>query len=218
MKKLVVVLFVISLTIHAFCAEKSVIMEKDDIVLKLDNIILKDVSFIDGNKIIVCSKGLDDIDIVSEKFELMITAEEETQISLQLPKAKRYQYQRDDVICKFDSETINVEAEDVFVVISEEGIKVDDYENGSKVTISDDGIIVNSRAETVKINNSGIVVEDSKENIQIKGPLGFVVSFFARNAAATALNKIGRTPGKVLKYVVNDTNEDITFIDSFGSM
>ncbi|MCF7793315.1 MAG: hypothetical protein K9N09_04405 [Candidatus Cloacimonetes bacterium] len=218
MKKLVIVLFVISLTFHAFCAEKAIEMKFDDVELKLDNIILSDVNFIAGNKIVVYSKSIEDIDMTSTKFVVTISAEDETKIELGLPVTKCYQYQKDDLICKFDSEVVNVESDDVFVVISDEGIKVNDYNDGSEITITDDGITVDSVSEKVKIDDSGIMVEDRSESIHLKGHLGFIASFFARNATNAALNMVGKSPEKVFKLVVNEDYDETTVHYNFGSM
>ncbi|MFC1898681.1 hypothetical protein ACFLYJ_03815 [Candidatus Cloacimonadota bacterium] len=208
MKKFLVVLVLMSWTFHMFGDVKSFEVNFEDVELAFENIYLKDVSFCKGNEIIIETNDFSEIVVSKNAYKLTISADKETKISIELPITKRYQYLRDDGICKFDSETLNFDGDDVFVIISADGIKVKDYDDGSEVEINDYGIFVDNDNETIKIDENGLTIDGGNEDIQLRGLLGIMVSSFARSVVNTTFNAIGRTPDKVFKYVVNDEGNE----------
>jgi len=208
MKKLLVVLVLVSWTFHMFGDVQSFEVDYEDVELDFENIILQDVYFCTGNNIIIKTSDFSEINVSQNAYKLTINAEEETKISIELPITKKYQYLREDGLCKFDSKTLNFDGEDVFVIISSDGIKVKDYNDGSEVVINDKGIFVEDQNETISIDENGISIDGSGDDVVLRGLLGTIVSSFTRGVVNTTFNAIGRTPDKVFKYVVNDEYND----------
>ena len=209
MKKLLVVLVLMSWTFHMFGEVQSFDVNFDDVELAFENIYLKDVSFCKGNEIIIRTNDFADILVSKNAYKLTISAEEETKISIELPITKRYQYVRDDGICKFDCETLNFDGDDAFIIISENGLKVKEYD-GTKIEINDDGIYVNDNNEIVNIDANGITIEGNDDNFKLKGLFGIIISSFARGVTNAAFTAIGRTPDKVFKHIVNEVDNETT--------
>jgi hypothetical protein len=210
MKKLLVVLVLMSWTFHMFSDVQSFEVNFDDVELEFENIYLKDVEFCKGNEIIIKTHDFSDLDIVQNAYKMTISADEETKISIELPITKRYQYMCDDGICKFDCETLNFDGDDVFVIISSDGIKVNEYD-GSEVVINDEGIYVKDDNEIVKINEDGITIEGD-DDFKLHGLFGTILGSFVRGVVNTAFTSIGRSPDKVFKHIVNDEDNEITTV------
>lgn len=209
MRKLVFFVLALSLTFHAFCAETAVEIKYDDVDLSLENIHLEDVEFWDGYSIIIESEDLEDLHIDNSTYKLSIIADKkDTKISLQLPVTKRYRYYHEDGICTFDNETLNFDGEDVFVVISEEGIRVKDYDDGSEIIIENENIYIRDSDDTVNINEDGVYIEDGDDEIHLYGIFGMLAGVLARSIVNTTLNVVGRTPDKTFKFIVNEQDEE----------
>jgi len=209
MKKLLVVLVLMSWAFHMFSDVQSFEVNFDDVELDFENIYLKDVSFCKGNSIIIKTRNSSDIVVSKDAYKFTISADEETKISIELPITKKYQYTTEDGICKFDCETLNFDGNDVFVIISPEGVKVNEY-NGSQVVINDEGIYVNDDNEIVLINEDGITIEGD-DDLKIHGLFGLILGSFVKGVVNTAFSTVGRTPEKVFKYVVNEEDNETTF-------
>ena len=168
---------------------------------------MKNVSFHKSDQIEVKFTKKTKVDIQQFDQILSISSEDEAKISLYLPENKKYLYETKDGTCTFDNETLNFDSDDAFVVISEDGLKVVDYSDGSEVLIDDSGLYVKSQNETVSITDEGINVEGS-ETVKITGPFGALVGLFVKGVTNVALNSMGRTPAKVFKFLVNHEDDE----------
>jgi hypothetical protein len=205
-RSLVVLILLTSLSLIA--VTESFEFKAEDIQLELENVILKDVEFHKSDFIEVKYNDKAEIKFEQSTQILSIKAlKEDTKIRLYLPQDKKYLYENDDGICKFDDETLNFDAEDAFIIISETGIKVNDYSGGDSVIINDEGIFVNDDEQYVRVTNTGVHIEGD-DPIHIEGLLGFVVGTFVKNVTNLALSSIGRSPDRIFKYIVNNEDED----------
>ena len=116
-------------------------------------------------------------------------------------------YENNDGICTFNSETLNFNADDAYIIISKAGITVTEYDNDNSVIINDEGIFVDNDNESVRITNSEIHVEGD-EPVHLDGILGFIVGSFVKSVTKVALSSIGRTPNQTFKYIVNNENKN----------
>ena len=210
-KSLMALLLLTSLCLSAV-TEKFTFSE-NDIQLELENVILKDVEFHKSDFIEVVYSDKEAIKFEQFPQVLSIRAlEKDTKIELYLPQHKQYLYENRDGICTFNNEILNFDADDAFIIISEAGIKVTDYNNGDTVIINDDGIFVNENDEYIRITSTYVSV-DGDESIHLDGLLGVVVSTVVKSIANIALSSIGRTPDRIFKFVVNneDQNSNLHF-------
>ncbi|RLC51223.1 MAG: hypothetical protein DRH79_06505 [Candidatus Cloacimonadota bacterium] len=205
-RSLVALLLFTSLSLIA--VTESFKFKTDDIQLELENVILKDVEFHKSDLIEVRYDDSAEIKFEQSAQVLSIMAQKEkTKIRLYLPQDKKYMYENSDGICTFDKKTLNFDADDAFIIISEDGLKVKDYSDGDCVIINDDGIIVDNSDEQICITDSGVHIEGD-ESIHIEGLLGFIVGAFVKGVSNAALSSIGKTPDRIFKYIVNNEDEE----------
>ena len=207
MKKCLVVLLLLT-SLSLVAVTESFNFKLENVKLVLENVILKDVEFHDSEIIEVSYHKDAEIKFDHTTQVLSIVAQEEdTKIKLYLPKSKKYLYENKDGICTFDNETLNFDAEDAFIIISEEGLKVNDYSGGDSVLINDEGIFVEDSNECIRITDSGIHIEGD-EPVHLDGIFGIIVGSLVRSVTKVALSSIGRTPDQTFKYIVNNEDEN----------
>ncbi|MDP8201760.1 MAG: hypothetical protein P9M11_06415 [Candidatus Tenebribacter burtonii] len=206
MKKCLVVLVLLT-SLSLVAVTETFNFKLENVKLELENVTLKDVEFHDSELIEVSYHKDAEIKFDHTTQVLSIVAQEEdTKIKLYLPKSKKYLYENSDGICTFDNETLNFDADDAYIIISEESLKVNDYSDGSSVLINDEGIFVEDSNECIRITDSGIHIE-SDEPVHLDGIFGNIIGSLVRSFTNVALSSIGRTPDQTFKYIVNNENE-----------
>jgi len=206
MKKCLVVLLLLT-SLSLVAVTENFNFKSENVKLVLENVILKDVKFHNSDLIEVSYSKNAEIKFDHTTQVLSIVAQEEdTKIKLYLPKSKKYLYENKDGICTFDNETLNFDAEDAFITISKESLKVNDYSGGDSVLINDEGIFVEDSNEYIRITDSGVHIEGD-ETVHLDGILGFIVGSLVRSVTKVALSSIGRTPDQTFKYIVNNEDE-----------
>lgn len=205
MKKvfLVVGLMIISMILMAL--SQTIQMDFEEIELDFDNVRLKTLEFYDKADIEVNHNGTD-VTVSKKGNVLSIASDNYSKVSVYLPVSKKYIMKVDDAVCKFDSETLIIETDDEVVTFADESLTV--VEDGEKIVhISKEGIIVDDDGEHVEITNKGIVVEGD-ENTNLTGFWGQLLGGFIRFVAGSSISWVGKSPARIVKYMVNDQNDN----------
>ncbi len=204
MKKILLLVLIIS-TISLLAKQQEISMKSGKIELVFNNVKIKKIEFSNAKSIIINSKKLDYIDIKKEKKKITFSSDHEHKIALTLPKSKSYIYKMDDAVCRFDSKKIKIKTDDGETVQFENGnLLVLEDDGKSKVEINADGIFVEDDEKNVKISSEGIVIDSDYETEEYTGFWGQLLGGFIRVIAKGSLSLVGKSPGKIVKYIIND--------------
>lgn len=225
MKKIFTLLILLA-TVFAV-AEQTVQVDGEEIRLQFENIIIKKLSFIDGDEIIINGKTKN-VDFKVEENLLLITAESEENIKLELPAAKKYVYEMEDGVVHFDQEQVLVTKNDGEVIQFKDGnLLVLDGEE-TRVEIGKDGIFVLEDDQKVEINSQGIIIDSDSEYKELTGFWGKLLGGFIKMVVKGSVSMIGKNPEVIMKSIINEENDeyydyDISFLginkddgDGFG--
>ncbi len=198
---LVLIMVTAVLTLSAFTQDVPV--KEKNITLEFENIHIKDIEFISGNKIEIEHAKDTDVTIVKENQKVIIKADKTAKIDLFLPSEKTYTLLEDGGKIEFNENRVTIiEGEEKVVEFRDGGLFV--TEDGGTVEISSEGIIVNDGDEYVEISSRGIIVESPDETQHITGfwgqLLGGAINFITRHSVGW----IGNNPGFIVKHIIND--------------
>jgi hypothetical protein len=191
-------------------------IDSDEIELKFDNVRIKNIEFYSGKDVAV---DYSDPNVTIGRVGNLISfsSTDNSKINLQLPESKTYRLILDDEgICTFDTEQVEFTTDDGELITIKEGtlFVTDDQEN-LQVVIDENGIVVDDDEEHVEINDSGILVEGD-DNTNLTGFWGQLLGGFVRLVAKASINYVGKSPEKVVKYLVNEENGDRSISIDWG--
>lgn len=213
MKKFLIAILIIT-SIFAFAKTKEISIKAKEVELVFNDVQLKNLEFGTNSKIIIGSKKLDNIDIKTEKDRITISGED-NKIDLTLPESKKYICKFEDGVMKFDSKKVTIESNDGEIVRFEDGnLLILDDDGKTKVEINSEGIFVEEGDDKVEIGSEGIIVESEEENKNLTGFWGQLLGGFIRVVAKGSLSIVGKTPEKIVKHIINDDDNSISFGDN----
>jgi len=185
---------------------QEVLVKGDTVTLEFENIHLKDVEFIDSNKIMIEHGKKADVEIIREEQKVKFLADSMTKIKLLLPLSKTYTLGEEDGKIEFNEKRVSIfEGKNKVVEFRDGGLFVTD--NDETVEISSEGIIVNDEDEYVEISSRGIIVESSDENQHITGFWGQLLGGAINFITKFSIGWIGNNPGFIVKHIVNDDSD-----------
>ncbi len=207
---LVAIMLTAVLTLSA--VTQDVLIKEKNITLEFDNIHIKDIEFIDGNKIEIEHAKNADLMIDKDKQKVIVKAENFAKIDLLLPLNKIYTLIEDGGRIEFNESSVTIfEGGNKVVEFRDGGLFV--TEDGGTVEISSEGIIVNDDDEFVEISSRGIIVETPDETQHITGfwgqLLGGAINFITRHS----IGWIGNNPGFIVKHIINDDDGGGVMVD-----
>ena len=203
MTRSILVLIMVTAVLTLSAVTHDVFIKEKNVTLEFENIHIKDIEFISGNKIEIEHAKDADVTIVKEKQKVIIKADKTAKIDLFLPSEKTYTLLEDGGKIEFNENRVTIiEGENKVVEFRDGGLFVTD--NDETVEISAGGIIVNSNDEHVEISSRGIIVEAPDETQHITGfwgqLLGGAINFITRHSVGW----IGNNPGFIVKHIIND--------------
>ena len=207
MMKSILVMIMVTAVLTLSAVTQDVLVKEKNITLEFENIHIKDIEFIDGNKIEIEHAKKADVTMVIEKNKVIIKAENSAKIDLLLPTEKIYTLIEDGAKIEFNESRVTIiEGEDKVVEFRDGGLFVTD--GGETVEISSEGIIVNDGDEYIEVSSRGIIVESPDETQHITGfwgqLLGGAINFITRHSVGW----IGNNPGFIIKHIINDDDYD----------
>jgi len=185
-----------------------------EITLEFDNIKVKDIDFYKGDQVIVKYGKKDDLNIEQIDNILSFSGKYETRIYLKLPISKSYKFTKDDAVCSFDSEILEINTGDEIVRFTQDKLEVIEGDR-TKIEIGERGIIVDDDDEYVEISREGILVEGD-DNTQLTGFWGKMLGSVIQSIARTAISFAGKRPEKIAKYVINDEEDNNAYTYNLG--
>lgn len=203
MMKSILVMIMLTAVLTLSAVTQDVLIKEKNITLEFENIHIKDIEFIGGNKIEIEHAKNADVTIVKDKKKVIISADNFAKIDLLLPSDKIYILKEDGGRIEFDESSVTIfEGGNKVVEFRDGGLFVTD--DGSTVEISSEGIIVNDDDEYVEISSRGIIVETPDETQHITGfwgqLLGGAINFITRHS----IGWVGNNPGFIVKHIIND--------------
>ena len=211
MKKIMLSVLIIS-TVCLIAKPQEISIKAKEVELVFNNVKIKNIEFSNGNNIIVDSKKLNNIDIKKKKNQVTFSSDYNNKIALTLPDSKTYTFQMDDAVCRFDSGKVNIKTDDGEVIKFEDGnLLVLDDDGKTKVEINAEGIFVEDGDEKVEISSEGIIVDSDDENKEYTGFWGQLLGGFIKVVAKGSISLVGKSPEKIVKYIINDDDNDICF-------
>jgi hypothetical protein len=213
MKKVLLVVGLMIISMILMALSQTIQMDFEEIELEFDNVRLRTLEFHDKADIEV-NHNASDVSVTKKGNVLSIASDDYSKVSVYLPVSKKYTMKVDDAVCKFDSETVVIETDDEVVTFANGSLTVaEDGEN--IVQISKDGIIVDDDGEHVEITSEGIVVEGD-DNTNLTGFWGQLLGGFVRFVAGNSISWVGKSPARIVKYMVNDQTDDNSFGVNFS--
>jgi hypothetical protein len=210
MKKVILVISLMLISMLLMALSQSVHIKAKEIELKFDNVKIKNIEFYSGKDVEI---GYTDqeVTVVKKKNLITVASEELSKISVKLPENKEYLlHLEDNNICKFDKEQIEFNGDDGELILLKDGtLYISDNDDATVVVIGEDGIVVNDDGEHVEISKKGIIVEGS-EDTNLTGFWGQLLGGFIQSVAKTSVGFAGKSPEKIVKYLVNDEIGDNT--------
>jgi len=205
MMKSILVMIMVTAVLTLSAVTQDVLVKEKNVTLEFENIHIKDIEFIDGNKIEIEHTKNTDVEIVKEKNKIIFKADKTAKINLLLPLEKIYTFFEDGGKIEFNENRVTIiEGEEKVVEFRDGGLFV--TEDGGTVEISSEGIIVNDGDEFVEVSSRGIIVESPDETQHITGfwgqLLGGAINFITRHSVGW----IGNNPGFIIKHIINDDN------------
>jgi len=203
MMKSILVMIMVTAVLTLSAVTQDVLVKEKNVTLEFENIHIKDIEFIDGNKIEIEHTKNTDVEIVKEKNKIIFKADKTAKINLLLPLEKIYTFFEDGGKIEFNENRVTIiEGEEKVVEFRDGGLFV--TEDGGTVEISSEGIIVNDGDEFVEVSSRGIIVESPDETQHITGfwgqLLGGAINFITRHSVGW----IGNNPGFIIKHIIND--------------
>ncbi|MDA3813477.1 MAG: hypothetical protein PF570_04410 [Candidatus Cloacimonetes bacterium] len=203
MMRSILVLIMVTAVLTLSAVTQDVPVKEKNITLEFENIHIKDIEFISGNKIEIEHAKNADVTIVKEKQKVIIKADKTAKIDLFLPSEKIYTLMEDGGKIEFNENRVTIiEGENKVVEFRDGGLFVTD--NDETVEISADGIIVNSDDEHVEISSRGIIVEAPDESQHITGFWGQLLGGAINFITKYSIGWIGNNPGFIVKHIIND--------------
>ncbi len=203
MMRSIFVMIMVTAVITLSAVTQDVLVKDKNITLEFENIHIKDIEFIDSNKIEIEHAKNTDVEIVKEKNKVIFKADRTAKIDLLLPLEKIYTLIEDGGKIEFNENRVTIiEGEEKVVEFRDGGLFV--TEDGGTVEISSEGIIVNDGDEFVEVSSRGIIVESPDETKHITGfwgqLLGGAINFITKHSVGW----IGNNPGFIVKHIIND--------------
>ena len=203
MMKSILVMIMVTAVITLPAVTQDVLVKEKNVTLEFENIHIKDIEFIDSNKIEIEHAKNTDVEIMKEKNKVIFKADETAKIDLLLPLGKTYSLIEEGGKIEFNENRVTIiEGKEKVVEFRDGGLFV--TEDGGTVEISSEGIIVNDDNEHVEISSRGIIVESPDETQHITGfwgqLLGGAINFITKHSVGW----IGNNPGFIVKHIIND--------------
>ena len=211
---MIILLIITSLTL--FAKEYKLELEGNEYELVLENIVLKDLDFCEGKELIVSAKKNDPIQLELTEDKVYITSKEEVKIELEIPQGINYIYKDEDSISRFNEESLTIKSDDGEIIEFKDGSLVITEDSQNKVELGAEGINVIDDDEAVRISSRGIIIDSDDEYREITGFWGRLLGSFIHTITKGSMNIVSKKPAKIMKYVINDREEDSWEIISFN--
>ena len=197
------VMIMVTAVITLSAVTQDVLVKEKNITLEFENIHIKDIEFIGGNKIEIEYAKKADVKIVKEKNKVIFKADQTAKIDLLLPSDKIYTLIEEGGKIEFNESSVTIfEGGNKVVEFRDGGLFVTD--GGETVEISSEGIIVNDGDDYIEVSSRGIIVETPDETQHITGfwgqLLGGAINFITKHS----IGWIGNNPGFIMKHIIND--------------
>ena len=201
--KSILVMIMVTAVITLPAVTQDVLVKEKNVTLEFENIHIKDIEFIDSNKIEIEHAKNTDVEIMKEKNKVIFKADKTAKIDLLLPLGKTYSLIEEGGKIEFNENRVTIiEGKEKVVEFRDGGLFV--TEDGGTVEISSEGIIVNDGDEFVEVSSRGIIVESPDETQHITGfwgqLLGGAINFITKHSVGW----IGNNPGFIVKHIIND--------------
>jgi len=187
---------------------QDVLVKDKNIILEFENIRLKDIEFVDSNKIEIEHAKKADVIISKEKGKVIIKSDVMTKIDLLLPMDRLYTLNKDGNKIEFNENKVSIyEGKNKIVEFRDGGLFVTD--NDETVEISSEGIIVNDKDEYVEISSRGIIVDTPDDNQNLTGFWGQLLGGAINFITKISIGWIGNNPEFIVKHIVNDKDNNL---------
>jgi hypothetical protein len=218
MKKALLIVILIVISIILMAVTERVIALDEEIELIFKNVKIKDIEFYDQNEVEVDFSKSDDVKVTKEKNVIRISSDDHAKISLRLPEKKDYIYKTEDTIVKFNVQIVTIETDDGELIEFKDGSMTIIEDDGSKIVeIGPEGIFVTDDDEIVEISSRGIIVETEDEDKHLTGFWGRLLGGFVKIIAKSTISVVSKDPGRLMKYIINDDDgENIGINFNFG--
>ena len=199
---------IISLILMAL--NQKVHIKANEIELKFENVKIKNIEFYSGKDVEIDYTD-QVVTVVKQDNLITISSDDLSKISVKLPENKKYiLHLEEGKICKFDIEQVEFTGDDGEILRFKDGtLTVMDNNEKTIVTVGADGIFVEDDGEYVEISEKGIIVE-GEDNTNLTGFWGKLLGGFVRAVVKTSINYIGKSPERIVKYLVNHESDDNT--------
>jgi len=208
---IIVILLLGSLLLNA--VQEKFEFHNQDITLEFENIKIKDIKFYKGESIIVKYAKKDDVIVEQVEDVLSVSSGLGARITLKLPVENTYNFVKDDAVCMFTENMMEITTGDEVVRFTENKLEVSEGDK-TKVEIGEDGIIVDDD-ERVVIGSEGIFV-DGEEDTELSGFWGKLLGSVIQSIARASISFAGKRPEKIAKYIINDEEHNNTYTYSLG--
>ncbi|MDO9577487.1 MAG: hypothetical protein Q7J16_06340 [Candidatus Cloacimonadales bacterium] len=216
MKKVILVISLMIISMILMALNQKVHIKANEIELKFENVKIKNIKFYSGKDVEI---DYTDQEVTVGKQDNLITisSDDLSKISVKLPENKKYiLHLEEGKICKFDIEQVEFTGDDGEILRFKDGtLTVMDNNEKTIVTVGADGIYVDDEDEHVEISNKGIIVE-GEDNTELTGFWGQLLGGFVRTIVKTSINYIGKSPERIVKYLVNHEAGDTTVSINWG--
>jgi len=186
---------------------------EQEVLLKFENVKVKDISFYDGNEVIVKYAQKDELKIEIVDNLLSLSSRYEARISLKLPDNKTYRFSKDGVSCFFNIEMLEINTGDEIVRFTRDKLEVFENDN-TKVEIGERGILVLDDDQRVEISSEGIIVEGD-EYKELTGFWGKMLGGLIKTIVKTSVSLVGKSPEKIAKHIINNDEGKNDYTSSF---
>jgi hypothetical protein len=190
--------------------------EKRHIELVFQNVSIDKLSFHNENQLKVEAEDQAKVTLEKQDDKIFISAEDETEIKLWLPKDNVYKYRfidDENVLCVFSPDSLIITQDEKPIVIYKDGeFLVNDPEQpDTKVSITKDGIFIEDEQNKVVIDSEGIFVQSDDDKVELKGPFGKLLSGFIKTIVNVSISEIGEDTSEAAKSIINSDlkNKDI---------
>ena len=150
MMRSILVMIMVTAVLTLLAVTQDVLIKEKNVILEFENIHIKDIKFIDSNKIEIEHAKNTDVEIVKEKNKVIFMADKSAKIDLLLPLGKIYSLIKDGAKIEFTESRVTI------------------FEGKNKVVeFRDGGLFVTDGSETVEISSEGIIVNDGDEYVEV---------------------------------------------------
>ena len=212
MKKIMLVLFLVTSVIASAVNSKVIKLKEDKVELIFENVGISKLMFSPGSELIVEDKS-GQVRVTSDKNKVIFSSKEFVKIKLTLPDSKSYVYKtKDNSVCNFNRREVVIKTEDGETIVFKDGnLKISEADGESKVRIDSEGIFINNDSETVQITSRGIKIDSDEENKNITGFWGELLGNVISSLAKGVISLAGKSPEKIMKRIINDHDGKFTF-------